>query len=73
MAKPANDAQLSQDVRSRLGKERVAGESRVNVSSCGFVVTLHGTVGSREEAGRILDLVKTVDGVADVENKLVIR
>ena len=67
MTNPANDAQLSQDVRSRLGRDRGSGESRINVSSCSFVVTLHGTVGSLEEAGRILDLVKTVDGVAAVD------
>lgn len=73
MATPANDAQLAQYVRSRLGHERAAGETRVNVSSCSFVVTLYGAVGSWEEIGRIAALARSVPGVADIENKLVIR
>ncbi len=73
MATPANDAQLAQDVRSRLGRERSAGDERVNVSSCSFVVTLHGMVGNPEEVERISALARSVPGVADIENKLVIR
>ncbi|HEX6711687.1 MAG TPA: hypothetical protein VF068_15255 [Rubrobacter sp.] len=43
-----NDALLVQLVRGALGR-RWRGTSGINVSSCSFVVTLHGTVGSVEE------------------------
>ena len=52
---PANDAMLAQLVRGALGRSG-RGTSGINVSSCSFVVTLHGSVGSveeREEIGRV--------------------
>lgn len=54
----ANDARL---VRTRLVRERPDG--RINVSSCGFVVTLHGTVDGEEERSRLEALVRGVKGV----------
>ena len=66
---PANDALLAQLVRGALGRSG-RGTSGINVSSCSFVVTLHGSVGSigeREEVGK---LVSTVPGVENVVNKL---
>lgn len=70
---PANDAQLAQSARQKLGRERNPGEDRVNVSSCSFAVTLYGTVTSVEKRGLIGGLAREVPGVSDVENKLVIR
>ena len=66
---PANDALLAQLVRGALGRSG-RGTSGINVSSCSFVVTLHGSVGSigeREEVGK---LASTVPGVENVVNKL---
>lgn len=65
---PANDAQLIQNVRSALGRD--GSSSRLNVSSCGFVITLHGTV--RDEGCRrgVEMQVRRVGGVCEVENKL---
>jgi osmotically-inducible protein OsmY len=66
---PANDALLAQLVRGALGRSG-RGTSGLNVSSCSFVVTLHGSVGSigeREEVGK---LVSAVPGVENVVNKL---
>ena len=68
---PANDAQLIQLVRTRFGRENV--KERVNVSSCGLVVTLHGMVESTGERSRLETLVKGTPGVEDVINKLGIR
>lgn len=65
---PANDAQLIQLVRTRLGRENV--KDRVNVSSCGLVVTLHGMVESTDERSRLETLVKRMPGVKNVINKL---
>lgn len=66
-----NDAQLVQLVRGALGRDpRSRGWPRINVSSCSFVVTLHGTASSAEERDEVETLVRTVPGVRDVVNKL---
>jgi osmotically-inducible protein OsmY len=66
---PANDALLVQLVRSALGR-RSRGTPRINVSSCSFVVTLHGAVSSAEERDGIEAAVRAVTGVRGVLNKL---
>lgn len=68
---PANDAQLIQLVRTRLGREDVG--SRINVSSCGRVVTLHGMVGSKEQRSHVETLVRRVPRVEDVLVKVKVR
>ncbi len=67
--RPANDALLVQLVRGSLGR-RSSGSPRINVSSCSFVVTLHGIAGSAEERDGIEAAVRAVPGVKDVVNKL---
>lgn len=67
---PANDAMLVQLVRGSLGRRRFGGSSRMNISSRGFVVTLHGSVPGREEALAAEDAIRRVPGVRGVENKL---
>jgi osmotically-inducible protein OsmY len=66
---PANDALLIQLVRGTLGR-RLRGTPRINVSSCSFVVTLHGAARSAEERARIEAAVRAVPEVEDVVNKL---
>jgi hypothetical protein len=66
-AVPANDSLLIQLVRGALGRR-----PRINVSSCSFVVTLHGTVNNAEERNRTEAAVRMVPGVRDVVNKLVV-
>jgi osmotically-inducible protein OsmY len=66
---PANDALLVQLVRGALGR-RPRGTPRINVSSCSFVVALHGTARSVEERDGIEAAVRAVPGVQDVVNKL---
>jgi osmotically-inducible protein OsmY len=66
---PANDALLAQLVRGALGRSG-RGTSGINVSSCSFVVTLHGSVGSGEERDEIGRIASTVPGVEAVTNKL---
>ena len=66
-AVPANDALLIQLVRGALGRR-----PRINVSSCSFMVTLHGTVNNAEERNRTEAAVRMVPGVRDVVNKLVV-
>lgn len=67
--RPANDALLVQLVRGALGR-RWRGTSGINISSCSFVVTLHGTVESAKEREAVETLVREVPGVEDVMNRL---
>jgi osmotically-inducible protein OsmY len=66
---PANDALLAQLVRGALGRSG-RGTSGINVSSCSFVVTLHGSVGSVQERDEVGKVASTVTGVEAVTNKL---
>jgi osmotically-inducible protein OsmY len=66
---PANDALLAQLVRGALGRSG-RGTSGINVSSCSFVVTLHGSVGSVQERDEVGKVASTVAGVEAVTNKL---
>ena len=68
---PANDVHLIQLVRTRLGREDL--NDRINVSSCGLVVTLHGTVEDRNEKLRLESVVRGVSGVKGVISKLGVR
>ena len=68
-ARPANDALLIQLVRGALGR-RSPGPPQIHVSSCSYVVTLHGIAGSAEERDGIEAAVRAVPGVRDVVNKL---
>jgi osmotically-inducible protein OsmY len=69
---PANDALLAQLVRGALGRSG-KGTVGINVSSCSFVVTLHGSVGSVEEREEVGGVASTVPGVEAVTNKLRVR
>ena len=69
--KPANDALLVQLVRGALGRDpRLLGGPRINVSSCSFVVTLHGLASSAERRRGIEAAVRAVPGVEGVVNSL---
>ena len=68
---PANDAQLVQLVRGALGRSaRLRGRPRINISSCSFVVTLHGTASDADERDATEAVVRAVPGVRDVVNRL---
>ena len=67
----ANDALLVQLVRGTLGQdEKTRGLSRPNVSSCKFVVTLHGRARDLEERRAIEEVVRRMPGVRGVVNKI---
>lgn len=70
----ANDSLLVQLVRGSLGQNaETRGLSRPNVSSCSFVVTLHGRAGGAEERRAIEKAVRRVPGVQGVVNKMIVR
>ena len=67
----ANDALLVQLVRGSLGKDAKTRElARPNVSSCKFVVALHGRAQGPEERRAIEEVVRRVPGVRGVVNKM---
>jgi len=67
----ANDALLVQRVRGPRGKDAKTRElARPNVSSCKFVVTLHGRAQGPEERRAIEEVVRRVPGVRSVVNKM---
>ncbi|MBA3472922.1 MAG: BON domain-containing protein [Rubrobacter sp.] len=58
-------------MRGSLGKDAKTRElARPNVSSCKFVVTLHGCSQGPEERDAIEEAVRRVPGVRDVVNKI---
>jgi osmotically-inducible protein OsmY len=67
-----NDAHLVQLVRGALGRDPKTRHlrPRPNVSSCGFVVTLHGCVPAGADARALVEVVRGVPGVEGVEGKL---
>lgn len=68
---PANDAHLIQLVRGRLGRDdALSGDPKLNVSSCGMVVSLHGFVRNPELRDRAGEIASSVYGVEGVINKL---
>ena len=70
-ARPANDAQLIQAVRTFFGRDqRFRDGPRVNVSSCSFGVSLHGLVADEERKAAFGEAVRAVPGVEDVKNEL---
>lgn len=70
-ARPANGAMLAQLVRGALGRRvRDRARSKVNVSSCGFVVALHGSADGAEEAAGIEARARAVPGVRGAVNRL---
>jgi osmotically-inducible protein OsmY len=71
---PFNDAHLIQIVRGALGRNGLTrGLPRINVSSCKFVVTLHGAVPNREVREGIEITVSKLPGVLEVVNKLDVK
>ena len=67
----ANDALLVQLVQSALGREvEMRGLPRLNISSCEFVITLHGCVREPEERHAIEEAVRQVPGVRGVVNRI---
>jgi len=65
----ANDALRGQLVRGVLGRGS-RGRRRITISSCSFVVTLHGLADSDEERSEIEATVRRVSGLRDVANRL---
>jgi hypothetical protein len=68
-----SDDRIKEDVCERLSDDYFIDASDVTIDVRQGVVTLSGTVDSRQLKHRIEDLVETSSGVKDIENRLTIR
>lgn len=64
----SQDAEITQNVRSLLGRN-----SPVAVSTANGIVTLHGSVSSQREVQRLISQIYRVHGVQSVNSQLVVR
>jgi hypothetical protein len=70
--KPSPDEALAARVQRALRDARAVPGQGVDATVDGGVVTLYGTVPSREDRGKIGDYVAGIPGVHSVVNKLVV-
>jgi hypothetical protein len=68
-----SDDRIKEDVCERLSDDYLVDASDVTIDVRQGVVTLSGTVDSRQLKHRIEDLVETSSGVKDIENRLTVR
>jgi hyperosmotically inducible protein len=69
----ATDPGLTTKVKAKLAADDTVSASQIDVSTHDKVVTLSGTVGSEAERDRAVQLARETEGVADVENRLMVR
>ncbi len=69
-----SDWKITANVKKKLMSESSLSSSArmVSVTTNNGVVTLTGTVASRDESRRVVSLVESVDGVKNVDNQLTI-
>jgi hypothetical protein len=69
---PSPDEQLAERVKQALRDARAVPGQGVDATVDGGVVTLYGTVPSREDRGKVGEFVAGIGGVKSVVNKLVV-
>lgn len=67
------DASLEAEVAGALGRAGLVDASRVGVTASGAVVTLDGFVGSRFEVEAAGEIAARVEGVKEVDNRLLVH
>jgi len=72
-ATSVDDANVSAQIRTALVNEAMFKVNQIRIETITGVVTLSGTVQSRPEADRVVEMTKTVQGVREIRNNLDIR
>jgi hyperosmotically inducible protein len=72
-ATSVDDANVSAQIRTALMNEAVFKVNQIRIETTNGVVTLTGTVQSRPEADRVVEMTKTIQGVREIRNSLDIR
>lgn len=65
-----NDETITAQVEARIAEDPTLGGNAIDVRTEGGVVTLSGTVQSSEQAQKLAELARSVEGVTEVDNKL---
>lgn len=68
-----DDANVSAQIRTALMNEAVFKVNQIRIETVNGVVTLTGTVQSRPEADRVVEMTKTIQGVREIRNGLDVR
>jgi|GEM_PF-1011728 len=68
-----DDANVSAQIRTALVNEAMFKVNQIRVETVNGTVTLSGTVQSRPEADRVVEMTKTVQGVKEIRNSLDVR
>jgi hyperosmotically inducible protein len=69
----ASSAVLTAKIKSKMALDDTIDATAIDVDTAGSVVTLSGTVGSRAEHERALQLARETDGVTSVVDRLVVK
>lgn len=72
-ATSVDDANVSAQIRTALMNEAIFKVNQIRIETVNGVVTLTGTVQSRPEADRVVEMTKTIQGVREIRNGLDIR
>jgi osmotically-inducible protein OsmY len=68
-----SDDRIKEDICERLSDDPVIDASDISVEARQGVVTLSGTVDSRQLKHRVEDLIERCSGVKDIENRLTVK
>jgi len=66
----AEDARITREVRTLLYREPMLAEERIRVATLQGVVSLSGTISSREAMRRAVDIARSVEGVHGINLEL---
>ncbi|PWT92279.1 MAG: hypothetical protein C5B54_03770 [Acidobacteria bacterium] len=72
-AEKTKDAAITAEVKLKLAKDKNVTASDINVDTNNGEVTLNGTVGSKAEERRAIQLARTVDDVKVVHSNLTVK
>jgi osmotically-inducible protein OsmY len=72
-AKALDEGKLTTKIKSKMVLDDTIDASDVNVDTVGTVVTLRGSVASRKQHQRVLQLAQETAGVTSVVDKLTVR
>ncbi len=73
VAAPFDDHQISVAVKTALLNDLLMGEEPLDVDTLEGVVTLSGTVQSKEQEARAMELARSVKGVRDVKSAITMQ
>jgi len=72
-ATAVDDANVSALIKTALVNEAMFKVNQIRIETVNGVVTLSGTVQSRPESDRVVEMTKTIQGVREIRNNLDVR